>query len=148
MAFQQTKEALCNSTNLVHPVGGAQIALTTDASDVGIGAVLEQRVKGKWQPLAFYSKVFSAAESRYSAFDRELLAVYAAIRHFKYFLEGRDFAVYTDHKPLLAALAKPTEPRSARQTRHLSAIAEFTSNINHVAGKNNLVVDALSRVRR
>ncbi len=40
----------------------------------------------------------------YSAFDRELLAVVAAIHHFRYMLEGRSFVSFTDHKPLVGAL--------------------------------------------
>ena len=144
-AFQLTKEALSSATMLVHPHPSAPTSLTTDASEAGIGAVLEQFTAGSWKPLAFFSKSFKPAERKYSAFDRELLAVHAAIRHFKYFLEGRTFTVFTDHKPLTTALLKSTDPHNPRQSRHLAAIAEFTSDIRHVDGKSNLVADALSR---
>ena len=87
-AFTDTKSALANATLLRHPEHNANIALTTDASDVGVGAVLEQQVGDHWQPLAFFSRKFSAAESKYSTVNRELLAVHTAIRHFHYFLEG------------------------------------------------------------
>lgn len=50
-----------------------------------------------------------------------------------------------DHKPLTFAMAKVAEPWSARQQRHLSYISEFTTDLQHVAGKNNRVVDCLSR---
>jgi hypothetical protein len=50
--------------------------------------------------LGFFSKKLDPAQQKYSAFDRELFAVYAGIRHFRHLLEGRKFAVYTDHKPL------------------------------------------------
>ena len=86
----------------------------------------------------------SAAEKKYSTFDRELLAVFLAIKHFRHVLEGRRFSVLTDHKPLCGALASLSE-RSPRQTRHLSFIAEFTSSIFHVSGPQNVVADALSR---
>ena len=145
-AFKHTKDALASATLLVHPHPSAPTALTTDASNNGIGAVLEQFISGSWQPLSFFSKALSLAESKYSAFDRELLAVHTAIRHFRYFLEGRLFTVYTDHKPLTTALSKTTDPHNARQSRHLAAIAEFTADIQHVAGKANPVADALSRV--
>ena len=144
-AFNLTKEALSAATMLVHPHPSAPTSLTTDASDRGIGAVLEQFSSGSWKPLAFFSKAFSPAELKYSAFDRELLAVHASIRHFKYFLEGRVFTVFTDHKPLTTALLKSTDPHNPCQSRQLAAIAEFTSDIRHVAGKSNLVADALSR---
>ena len=54
--------------------------------------------------------------------------------------------MFTDHKPLIFAFAKVSDPWSARQQRHLAAISEFSTTIQHVAGKNNQVADALSRV--
>jgi hypothetical protein len=54
-----------------------------------------------------------AAQTHYSAFDRELLAIYS--RYFRYMLEGRRFTLFTDHKPLNFALHKQAEPWSARQ---------------------------------
>merc|ERR1739842_239079 len=59
---------------------------------------------------------------------------------------GLKFTVYTDHQPILAALLKTTEPTSGRQARQLAAIAEATSDVRHVDGKDNLVADALSRI--
>ena len=60
-------------------------------------------------------------------------------------LEGRDFTIFTDHKPLTHALFRTSPPWSARQQRQLAYLAEFTSSIIHVPGKENLVADALSR---
>merc|ERR1712175_56774 len=120
-------------------------ALTTDASDLGAGAVLEQHRDGKWIPLAFFSRSFRKAELKYSAFDRELLAIHLAVRHLRSFLEGREFTIFTDHKPITTALSKVSDPWNARQARHLSAIAEFSTDIRHVSGKLNPVADVLSR---
>ena len=144
-AFGAAKSALSKAALLAHPLPDAPTALTTDASDLGVGAVLEQRVGQRWAPLAFFSRKFTPAQAKYSAFDKELLAVHLAIRHFRYFLEGRPFVVYTDHKPLISALSKKSDPVSDRQARHLAAVAEFTTDIRHVQGKNNPVADALSR---
>jgi len=109
--------------------------------------VLQQRTTAAapWQPLGFYSKKLDPAQTRYSAFDRELLACVAGIRHFRFMVEGRSFTLYTDHKPLTFALSKAAEPWSARQCRHLSYIAEFTSDIRHISGVSNVVADTLSR---
>ncbi|GFN87946.1 Pol polyprotein [Plakobranchus ocellatus] len=98
-----------------------------------------------WVPLAFFSRKLSDAEKKYSAFDRELLASYSAVKHFRHFLEGRPFTLYTDHKPLTFAFCSETD-RSPRQTRHLAFIAEFTTDIRHIKGKFNVVADALSRI--
>ena len=84
-------------------------------------------------------------ETRYSAFDRELLAVYATIRHFRHNLEGRNFIVNTDHKPLTFVMSSVTERPSLRQSRQLAFKAEFTTDIRYVKGETNFVADALSR---
>ena len=144
-AFQHGKSALAKSTLLAHPHMDAPLAVTSDASDNGVGAVFEQLVDGFWQPLAFFSKQLRDPERKYSTFDRELLALYLSIRHFRFLLEGRSFIIYTDHKPLVHAMFKTTEPWSARQQRHLSFISEFSTDIKHLPGKDNVVADCLSR---
>ena len=53
-AFESSKIALAGATLLCHPMPDAEISLTSDASDDAVGAVLEQRVNGSWQPLAFF----------------------------------------------------------------------------------------------
>ena len=144
-AFSESKQILANATLLVHPDSTAQLNITCDASDVAVGCVLQQFLNGMWQPLSFFSKKLNPAETRYSAFDRELLAVYATIKHFRHNLEGRIFFVNTDHKPLTFVMSSVTERASLRQTRHLAFIAEFTTDIRYVKGETNFVADALSR---
>jgi hypothetical protein len=143
--FKQVKQMLCAATALVHPDPAAAISLAVDASDSHVGAVLQQGIGAGKRPLAFYSKKLDAAQTRYSAFDRELLAAYLAIRHFRYSLEGRRFVLYTDHKPLTFALRKAADPWTARQQHQLAFIAEYTSEIQHIAGGDNVVADMLSR---
>ena len=144
-AFHDTKKALADATLLSHPRQDAQTSLTTDASDLAVGAVLQQLVDGVWVPLAFFSQKLRPPERKYSAFDRELLALYLGIRHFRYFLEGRQFIAFTDHKPLTFCMSKVSDPWSNRQQRQLSYISEFTTDIQHVPGKDNSVADTLSR---
>ena len=127
---------------LVYPDASSSLFLTTDASDVAVGAVLSQG--DSHSPLAFFSRKLSPAERKYSAFDRELLALYISVKHFRPAVEGRVFTIFTDHKPLCGAVSSSTE-RSPRQTRHLSFIAEYTTDIRHVSGNSNVVADALSR---
>jgi hypothetical protein len=67
------------------------------------------------------------------------------MRHFCFLLEGRKFRILTDHKQLIAAMTRVTPPWSARQQRHLSFLAEFTSDLWHTSGHANVVADALSR---
>ena len=144
-AFDSIKTALAAATPLAHPLPLAELSLATDASDTHIGAVLQQKEVKGWRPLGFFSKKLSTTEGKYSAFDRELLAAFQSIRHFRYALEGRQFQLWTDHKPLLAALHRVSEPWTPRQQRQLSFIAECTSDVIHVPGVSNVVADALSR---
>ena len=60
-------------------------------------------------------------------------------------LEGQHFTAFTDHKLLVFVIAKTTDPCSARQQRHLAFISEFTTDIQHFPGKDNVVSDCLSR---
>ena len=143
-AFEKAKEALKHAVLLHHPLPNAPTSLTVDASNSAVGAQLEQKQGHNWVPLAFFSRKLSTTEKKYSAFDRELLAAYSAVKHFRHFLEGRAFTLFTDHKPLVSALISQTD-RSPRQTRHLSYIAEFTTDIQHITGQFNVVADAFSR---
>lgn len=86
------------------------------------------------------------SERKYAAYDRELLAIYDAVRYFRHFVEGRPFTVFTDHKPIVFAFRKKDGQCSPRQFRYLDLIAQFTTDIRHVSGENNVVADALSRI--
>lgn len=143
--FSRIKGELANATLLSHPQHDTKTNIMVDASEVAVGAVLQQLIEGIWKPIAFFSRTLTSAEQRYSTFGRELLAIYTAIRHFRNFLQGTQFYVLTDHKPLTYALQGGRDTYSPRETRHLAYIAEFTTNIRHVKGVDNPVADALSR---
>ena len=144
-SFNATKESLAKATLLFHPRSDATLALTTDASNLAVGGVLEQRGPDGWEPLAFYSSKLKPNEKIYPPYDRELLGAFKAVRHFRDMIEGRHFTLYTDHQSLVPSLSKKTDPQTARQTYQLSCISEFTTDIRYVKGKANLVADALSR---
>ncbi len=145
-AFGDIKQALAKATLLAHPKPEAPTSLVTDASEAAVGAVLQQYIDGEVRPVSFFSKKLKPCETRYSTFDRELLAIYLSIRHFQHFLEGRQFRVLTDHKPLTHALRSKAEHYTPRQVRHMAYISEFTTDICHIKGKANAAADALSRV--
>nr|VZI40915.1 unnamed protein product [Spirometra erinaceieuropaei] len=129
-AFERIKNSLADATLLAHPAPEAQLSLMVDASTVAVGAVLQKHF---------------AAETRYSNFGREQLAIYLAVKHFRHSIEGRDFTVFTDHKPLTFALLSHTDKRNPREIRQLDYISQFTSDICHIDGSCNEVADALSR---
>lgn len=145
-AFNELKSTLANAALLAHPDENLPIVLSTDASDTAMGAVLQQVRGGECEPLAFFSRKLSPTQINYSAYDRELLAIYEAIRHFSELLEGRDFAVYTDHRPLTYAFHRKSNDANPRQRRHLELIGQFTTDIRYVKGVENVPADALSRI--
>jgi RNase H-like domain found in reverse transcriptase len=142
-AFVASKDALCAATELAHPLPGAEILLAVEVTGSHVGAVFQQHVaRGGTQPLGFFSAKLDTAQHKYSAFDRELLACYLAVRHLRWMLEGRKFCIYSDHKPLTFAQHRASDAWSARQQRYLSYVAEYTSDIRHVPGRQNCVADA------
>ena len=146
IAFTQVKDALADATLLVHPQAKAPTCLITDTLDNAVGAVLQQQIHSVWSPLAYFSRKLSPTRTRYCTFDHELLAVYLAIRHFRHFLEGRQFFVVTDHKPLTLAIISSFKHHSLRQIRHLDFITQFTTDIWFLKGSSNVAADALSHL--
>lgn len=143
-AFDTVKKMLASEIYLAYPRPGVPLVVITDASLSAIGGVLNQIVHGKMEPLAFFSKGLNAAQQKYPAFDRELLAGYKAIRHFQPYI-ATETTWYTDHKPLIAALTADHPKITARAQRHLQYISSMITEAKHISGINNVVADCLSR---
>lgn len=142
--FLGVKDALSRATMLTFINPSLPLQLVCDASNVAVGAVLQQGTAGQEEPLAFFSRKLKDAQQHYSTYDKELLAIHSAVKHFQYMLEGRPFLILTDHKPLESAF-KTLAERSPIQKRYLSFISQFSTDIKHIAGRDNVVADALSR---
>lgn len=125
-AFDRIRHLLTEATLLVHPNANAPLSIALDASDVAVGAVLQQFED------QMKTQKFNEAQQKYSTYDRELTAAYLAIKKFKHFVEGRSFHVYTDHKPLIFAFKQKPERASPRQFRHLDFIGQFTTDIRYL----------------
>jgi cleavage and polyadenylation specificity factor subunit 1 len=93
-----------------------------------------------------FSKTLNPAQQKYRAYDLELLAVYEAVKHFHYMLEARHFIIFTDHKPITYAFQQKRGKCSPRQFNHLDFIAQFTTDIRHISGQENVVAESLSHV--
>ena len=144
-SFEATKTALAAATLLHHPRPGAALSLTTDASNTAIGGVLEQQGPRGWEPLAFWSAKLEPNQMMWPPYDRELLAAFRGTRHFRSWIEGRPFTLFTDHQSLVPSIHKKTDPQTLRQTYQLSCVSEYTTDIRYIEGKANVVADALSR---
>ena len=143
-AFEKLKDHLIRPPVLAHPNFNLPFVVYTDASEVGLGAVLVQQADaGTEEVLAFASRSLSAAERNYSATELECLAVVWALERWRIYLEGRLFKVVTDHNSLLWVF-KTTKP-STRLIRWALRLQEFTFTVEYRKGRYNTVPDALSR---
>ena len=125
---------------------GAETRVTTDASPVGIGAVLEQKQEdGQYRPVHYASHKLTPLESRCSQFEREALAVKWSCEIFFLYIHGNDFEICTDHKPLITVLGPHLKPPSARIERWMLYMQQFKYSIRHIPGREN-AADALSRL--
>ena len=142
-AFTQLKTALTTAPLLRIPLTGpdATFDLYTDASQVGLGAVLEQET----HPVCYASRTLSPAEQNYPVHELELLAVVHALKSFRHYLEGcQHFTLYTDHHSLQYLFRQ--RDLSRRQAGWLETLVDFQPNmeIRYLPGEKNRA-DALSR---
>ncbi|GFT12686.1 retrovirus-related Pol polyprotein from transposon 297 [Trichonephila clavipes] len=137
--FDQIKRTLTEAPILQLPNFSEQFNLFTDASGVGIGAVLQQNQK----PIAFASRTLNKAERNYTVTERECLAVIWALNKFKTYFGPLPVKVITDH----AALTKLTNGKnlSSRMIRWALKLSEFNIEWEHRPGVQNVVADLLSR---
>jgi len=147
-AFESLKTAVSTQPVLIIADPTQPFRLHTDASQVAVGAVLSQQVAGvgPWRPVAYMSKKLSNEAQRYSAHDREFLAIVLACRHFRAHLHTNNaepFRVFTDHITLQYAQTQST--MSDQMARWMQELADFHFVIVYTKGTDNVVADALSR---
>ncbi|SCV69303.1 BQ2448_2323 [Microbotryum intermedium] len=116
----------------------------TDASNVGIGAVLLQGQDWrKAYPVAYWSRQYISAKVNYPTHEQELLAVVGALRQWRVNLMGVHFNVLTEHESL--KYLKTQENLSKRQARWVERLADYDFDITYIPGGENTVADAMSR---
>lgn len=144
LAFEKLRVMLTEAPILSRPNFDETFVLQTDASNVGIGAVLTQTINNVEYVIAYASRSLTMAEQNYSTTEKECLAVVWAIQKFRGYLEGYEFKVITDHSSLLwlDKLKNPT----GRLARWSLALLDYRFQIYHRKGANHRVPDALSRI--
>lgn len=142
-AFHILKEQIINPPVLQFPDFSKEFILTTDASKIGIGAVLSQGVVGNDLPIAFGSRGLNQPETNYSTSEMEMLAIVWAVQNFRPYLYGRKFKIITDHKPL-TYIFNVKDP-SSRLMRWRIKLEEYDYEVYFKPGKQNSNADALSR---
>jgi len=142
-AFEEPKRKLTEAPVLACPDFSEKFVLQTDASDIGLGAVLTQKIQGTERVIAFASRRLIAAKENYSATEKECLAIVWVIRKLRCYLEGYRFEVRTDHLALkwLNSIDSPT----GRIARLSLKLQQYQFDAQYRRGYQNIVADALRR---
>ena len=143
LAFQTLKSHLQSEPILTLPDDRKPFVLATDASDIGIGAVLMQERDNMNHPVCYASRKLLPRERAFSVIERECLALVWAISKFHTYLYGREFILETDHHPL-SYLAK-AKVNNNRVMRWALSLQPYRFIIRAVKGSENVGPDFLSR---
>lgn len=141
-AFQKLQEALMQTPVLQLPNFNLPFVVQTDASGVGIGAILLQN----GHPISYFSKQLSARQQAASTYVREMLVITEAVKKWRQYLLGRRFTVQTDHRSLRALLHQTIQ--TPEQQRWLYKVVGYDFDIEYKPGVTNGPADALSRINR
>ena len=138
-SFEQLKHLLTTAPILSIADPNKDYVVCTDASKEGVGGVLMQ----EGRVIAYESRKLKEHEQKYSTYDLELAVVIHALKMWRHYLLGRKFLLLTDHHSLTNYFSQPT--LNTRQARWAYFLSRFDFEIKHLKGKEDRVVDALSR---
>ena len=143
-AFDSLKKALSEAPVLQVPDFGKEFVLLTDASDLDVSAVLNQRVGEDLAPVSYYSPLLSPAERNYSTYEKECLTVLFGWEKCRSYLEHKEFELHCDNLALCWLLKRVKEIGCLG--RWILRLAPFKFKVKPPRGADNVVADALSRV--
>ncbi|GAU10196.1 hypothetical protein TSUD_418680, partial [Trifolium subterraneum] len=138
-SFNLLKQKLTSAPVLVIPDPDKKYVVYCDASNKGLGCVLMQ----EGAVVAYASRQLKPHEENYPTHDLELAAIIFALKIWRHYLYGVQFALYSDHKSLRYLFDQ--KELSMRQRRWMEYLKDFDFELNYHPGKANVVADALSR---
>ena len=134
-AFNRLKTAMVTAPVLQLPDFDREFTVTTDASEVSVGAILQQNFGNGLQPVCYESRKLNPAETRYSAYERELLGITWAVGKWRHYLASRHFVIQTDHDSLKNLPNQPSVNR--RVWKWVQVLQGYDCDIVHIPGKDN-----------
>ncbi|MES9882105.1 MAG: reverse transcriptase domain-containing protein [Sedimenticola sp.] len=146
-SFETLRDALTHYPILAFPDFQEPFILMTDASKFSVGAVLSQIQQGEERVIGYASASLTSAGRNWSTFDKEYWGVVWGVRHFRPYLCGKRFKIYTDHKPLLniKSLNNDSDP-TGRRTRWSIELSSYEYDIHYKKGEENTNADCMSRI--
>jgi len=142
-AFNTLKECLINKPVLMLPDFTTEFILRTDASNVGLGAVLFQEHDGTLLPVSYASRKLLEREEKYAITEKECLAIVWSVKKFAPYLYGNQFTLQTDHHSL--KYLETSKFTNARLMRWALTLQPYRINVEYIKGKDNIGADYLSR---
>jgi ribonuclease HI len=142
-SVDELKCALLLAPTLSHDEEDGNLELRTDASTLGLGAVLSLKRETEEQPIIFISRKLTPAETHYHSNELECLALIWSLEKLRSYLIGRKFCVFTDSNALKWLYSKRV--LQGKFARWIMALQEFQLTVKHIKGSENVVADALSR---
>ncbi|KAJ3656460.1 hypothetical protein Zmor_015536 [Zophobas morio] len=142
-AFDDLKREMGKPLHLHRPDFAKRFVLQTDASGVGIAAVLYQEDGERRLVVSYASAKLNQTQRRYHVNEQECLAIVWAVRKYRAYLEDREFTLRTDNKALL--WLNSAKDINAKLTRWALLLQEFKFRVEHCPGKDNQLPDLLSR---
>ena len=141
-AFENLKLAMTTLPVLALPDWNIPFIIETDASGVGLGAVISQN----GHPIAFFSQKLSTRAQNKSIYERELMAVVLSVQKWRHYLLGRKFTILSDQKALKFLLGqREVQPQFQKW---LTKLLGYDFEILYQPGHQNKAADALSRMEQ
>ena len=144
-SFNKLRSILSSVPILTSPDFHKDFKLMTDASDLGVGAVLMQETEGIEKPIAYFSKKLTGGQLKYSTIEKELLSLILALKHFETYVNAgpSPLKVFSDHNPL--KYINKFKNKNKRLMNWSLLLQDFNITIEHVKGKDNVIAAYLSR---
>ena len=145
-SFEEIKSRLVEAPIMAKPNWNREFEIMCDASDFGMGAVLEHKAEKVFKAIYYASKTFNEAQENYSTIEKEMLAIVFACEKFRPYILVSHVNIHTDHATIKYLMAK--KAAKPRFIRWVLLLHEFNLEIKDKKGCDNVIADHLSRVEK